>query len=64
MGDEFTVLDEPAARHLLRRTGFGALPKDVLNFTGRTRGEAADLLLAFHPKGFKPSGPDFDGGHN
>ncbi len=64
MGDENTVLDESSARHLLRRTGFGALPKDLLNFTGRTRGEAADLLLAFRPKGFKPAGPDFEGGHN
>jgi uncharacterized protein (DUF1800 family) len=60
MGDENTVLDEAAARHLARRTGFGARPKDVDDVIGLTRGQAADLLLAFRPKGFKPSGPDIE----
>ena len=64
MGDETTVLDEAAARHLLRRTGFGALPKDLTAFTGLRRGDAADTLLGFQPKGFQPSGSDFDTGHN
>ncbi len=59
MGDETTVLDGAAARHLLRRTGFGAMPLDLAQFVGLTRGEAADRLLAFAPKGFLPSGPDF-----
>ncbi len=58
MGDANTTLDDAAARHLLRRTGFGASPGDVASFSGMTRGAAADLLLAFRPKGFKPAGPD------
>ncbi len=60
MGDESTVLDDAAAAHLLRRTGFGALPKNVMTFTGQTRGEAADAVLAFTPKGFKPTGRDIE----
>jgi hypothetical protein len=59
MGDQDTVLDAAAARHLLRRTGFGALPRDVALLAGRTRGEAADAVLDFTPKAFTPSGPDF-----
>ena len=59
MGDQDTVLDAAAARHLLRRTGFGALPRDVALLAGRTRGEAADVVLDFTPKAFTPSGPDF-----
>jgi uncharacterized protein (DUF1800 family) len=58
MGDETTILDEAAAGHVLRRTGFGALPKDVVALTGLSRGAAADTVLAFTPKGFKPSGAD------
>jgi len=60
MGDQNTVLDEPAARRLLRRVGFGAMPKELPKFVGRTRGEAVDILLGFRPKGFKPSGPGFE----
>jgi uncharacterized protein (DUF1800 family) len=60
MGDETTILDEAAAGHVLRRTGFGALPKDVVALTGLSRGAAADTVLAFTPKGFKPSGADID----
>jgi uncharacterized protein (DUF1800 family) len=60
MGDEGTTLDDAAARHLLRRTGFGAHATDVTDLTGLTRGEAADRLLAFRPKGFKPSGSDIE----
>jgi uncharacterized protein (DUF1800 family) len=58
MGDETTTLSDADARHLLRRTGFGAKPADWQSFTGMTRGDAAGELLAFKPKGFKPSGPD------
>lgn len=47
MGDENTVLDSSAARHFLRRTGFGALPEEISEFTGLTRGQAADLRLGF-----------------
>src|SRR5688572_27254335 len=60
MGDETTVLDEAAARHLIRRTGFGVRPKELDDFLGLTRGAAADLLVGFRPKGFKPSGSTID----
>jgi uncharacterized protein (DUF1800 family) len=58
MGNANTVLDDAAARHLLRRTGFGALPKEVVKFVGLTRGEAADTLVGFRPKSFKPNSSD------
>ena len=35
MGDENSTLSNAEARHLLRRTGFGALPRDIATFTGR-----------------------------
>lgn len=60
MGDARTILDEAAARHLLRRTGFGAMPRDVTSFAGLTRGEAAERLLALLPKRFMPSGADLE----
>ena len=60
MGDENTVLDESATRHLVRRTGFGATTNEVLALAGSTRGAAADALLGFTPKGFKPAGPDIE----
>ena len=56
MGDQTTVLDEAGARQLVRRTGFGARPKDLDGLVGRTRGEAADILLAYRPKGTRLSG--------
>jgi uncharacterized protein (DUF1800 family) len=61
MGDENTLLDEAAARHLLRRTGFGALRDEVQEVLdkGETRGAAADRLLDFKPKAFKPAGKLF-----
>src|SRR6185436_16926503 len=58
MGNAGTVLDDAATRHLLRRTGFGALKKDIDFYSGMTRGAAADALLAYKPTGFKPAGPD------
>ena len=66
MGDENTVLGAAEARHLLRRTGFGALPKDVQHIleNGETRGQAADRLLDFKPKTIRPNGRDFFTGHN
>src|SRR5213593_3280114 len=64
MGDENTSLTEAAARHLLRRTGFGALPRDLQTFTGLTRGQAADRLLDYQPRRFRPSGRDFPRAHN
>jgi uncharacterized protein (DUF1800 family) len=66
MGDENTILDAVAARHLLRRTGFGAPLADIDRFTGMTRGAAADELLAFTPSNFRPNAArdDRDKAHN
>ena len=58
MGDANTLLTAAEARHLLRRTGFGARPKDVKRILDRgdTRGEMADRLLNFNPTKFRPRG--------
>src|SRR5262245_37340347 len=64
MGNENTILDEPAARHLVARTGFGARPDEVDALVGLSRGAAADVLLAFRPKGFKPSGSEIERAQN
>ncbi len=66
MGDANTVLDAASARHLLRRTGFGAKPEDVQKILdgGMTRGQAADVLLAFKGKKFKPGGKYIEDAHN
>src|SRR4051812_14594479 len=58
MGDENTLLDAASARHLLRRTGFGATRDEIQEVldAGETRGAAADRLLSFKPKAFKPGG--------
>jgi uncharacterized protein (DUF1800 family) len=64
MGDENTPLQDFEARHLLRRSGFGALPADVQRLTGVTRGQAADELLGFKGKAFKPSGKYIEDCHN
>jgi hypothetical protein len=58
--DENAILDESAARHLLRRSGFGAPPAQLEDFVGRSRGVAADLLLGFKPNGFEPNGKAID----
>lgn len=60
MGDESTVLTAADARHLLRRTGFGAPAKEVAKILqrGDTRGSAADRLLGFKPAAFQPAGKD------
>jgi uncharacterized protein (DUF1800 family) len=65
MGDENTVLSAAEARHLLRRTGFGALPRDLdrIISSGETRGETVDRLLAAKPQSVRPSGRDFESGH-
>ena len=62
MGDANSVLTAAEARHLLKRTGFGASPKDVFKIVqrGDTRGEAADRLLKFKPKKFQPGGKGKD----
>jgi uncharacterized protein (DUF1800 family) len=66
MGNANTVLDPASARHLLRRTGFGAPPAavDSIITRGLTRGEAADELLTFTGKSFKPSGRYIEDAHN
>jgi len=57
-------LQDYQARHLLRRTGFGPMPKDFQNVQGGTRGDAADFVLDFRAKPFKPGGKDFERMHN
>src|SRR5262245_3951726 len=58
MGDQSTPLTAADARHLLRRATFGAPPKQVDAWlsTNTTRGQAADQLLAFPKRVFKPLG--------
>ena len=55
MGNATTVLTEAEIRHLMRRAGFGATPKEIgkLVKRGITRGEAADKLLTFQAKPIK-----------
>jgi uncharacterized protein (DUF1800 family) len=60
MGDQNSLLTAAEARHLLRRTGFGAPLKAVNKMVGRTRGDAVDALLKFKPKKFKPGGKNRD----
>jgi uncharacterized protein (DUF1800 family) len=66
MGDQNTVLDALSARQLLRRSGFGAAPVAVQDIVSRglTRGQAADELLAFVGKAFKPNGKYIEDAHN
>src|SRR5690349_8951161 len=66
MGDENTILDDDSARHLVRRTGFGASVDDMAHFSGMSRGDAADELLSFRPAGFRPNAArnDRDHAHN
>ena len=60
------ALTDQRARHLLRRTGFGATPDEIakLKRAGSTVGDAADQLVGFKPKGFKPGGKDFERLHS
>jgi uncharacterized protein (DUF1800 family) len=64
MGDATTPLTAAEARHLLRRTGFGAQRALVDALAGRARGAAADELLAFNPSGFAPKAPYFETAHD
>ena len=64
MGNDATILDATAARHLVRRTGFGASAAEIARYTGKSRGAAADALLAYKPKGFKPHGRSHSELHN
>ena len=62
-GDSLTLEE---ARHLLRRTGFGASQATAASFLADnpTRGEAANTLLDFKPAGFKPGGREFEDIHD
>src|SRR5687768_12337057 len=60
MGNPTTLLSAVDARHLLRRTGFGAHAQLVSELTGQTRAAAVDELLAFIPSGFAPKGRTFE----
>jgi len=66
MGDQNTPLDAASARHLLRRAGFGASLTQVNTWlnNGTTRGAAADQLLRFPKRAFKPICKDIDARHN
>jgi len=60
MGNPSATLSANEARHLLRRTGFGAPRTTVTQLTGRTRGAAVDGILSFKPTKFKPRGSGTD----
>ncbi|MBM4245088.1 MAG: DUF1800 domain-containing protein [Deltaproteobacteria bacterium] len=66
MGDENAILSEADARHLLRRAAFSATRKELLaaGIVGLTRGAAADKLLNYKVKTFKPGGNDQRKQHN
>jgi uncharacterized protein (DUF1800 family) len=61
-----TSLTLQHARHLLRRTGFGASQSAAATFLANhaTRGDAATDLLNFKPSGFKAGGRDFTDIHD
>lgn len=58
MGDENSILSEAEARHLMRRSGFSATRKELnaAGIIGLSRGAAADRLLGYRVKTFKPPG--------
>lgn len=72
MGDENTVLTENDVRHVMRRAGFGAPPKELAKLLKQakkrqnppTRGAVAESLLDYKPKLFKPGGSDRYKAHN
>jgi uncharacterized protein (DUF1800 family) len=60
MGDQNTILAEGDARHLLRRAGFAPTKKELTTsgLTGMTRGAAADKVLGYKIKKYRPGGAD------
>jgi len=64
MGGTDSVLSQQDARHLLRRTGFGAPPAQVSALQGRTRGDVVAELLDFKPTRFKPNGSTIQRAHD
>jgi uncharacterized protein (DUF1800 family) len=65
MGDANSILSESEIRHLMRRAGFGATPKERAKLLrrGLTRGKLVDGLLAFKPKPLKAK-DDVDEGYD
>lgn len=63
---ESDALTRAKARHLLRRTSFGVTPAEIdrLLSSASTVGAAADRLVTFRPKGFKPGGRYFSNVHD
>lgn len=63
---ESTPLTNTLARHLLRRTGFGAPAADVQTLVDNyaTVGAAVDHLLDFSPSKYRPGGRFIDDAHN
>ena len=63
---ENTPLTLADARHLLRRTGFGATTNDAQGLVNAntTRGDAADSLIDFKPSRFRPGGRYIADVHN
>src|SRR5262245_48196377 len=57
---EGQTLGTARARHLLRRTGFGAKASEIAAYENLEAGAAVDKLLDFKDSGFKPSGPGRD----
>ncbi len=64
MGSPSSTLSTADARHLLRRSGFGAPKSQVDTFTGMTRGAAVSQLLGFGKPSFTPSGRYIDDRRN
>src|SRR6185369_11719246 len=54
MGDQFSILTEAEARHLMRRTGFDVKASDVRRFTGKSRDAATRSLIRRRPSHFRP----------
>jgi uncharacterized protein (DUF1800 family) len=60
------TLSPTAARHLLKRTGFGPTARDIAKakLDGLTRGEAADKIVYYKPKRVRVRGKDVEQLHN
>lgn len=54
MGDQFSILTEAEARHLMRRTGFDVKASDVRRYTGKTRDAATRSLVRRRASRFRP----------
>jgi uncharacterized protein (DUF1800 family) len=61
---ETSPLTATEARHLLRRSGFGAPPNELARFVGQPRDKVVDQLVGFKPARFKPRGRSFRRSHD